>query len=335
MRLLRYLSARSRSAKTVHLNCLAGLISLISFLVLVLNFHATPVGAGVERTEEEMPPMPASTQVAAKVGETSTAAGSTAVSADELNRQVQSAVSGSRVALQLHLALLELGKARVEKFPDYTATFVKRERLDGEDLQELQTMQLKLRHKPFSLYLKWQEGGDVGREILYVDGQHEQRMLVHPGGLKGKLLPALKLEPNGSMAMAEARHPVTELGLSCLADQLISYRKRDLGLARGVRWEMMDDQKIGDRDCHCFVIEYASKEVEPVYRKSITYIDKELLLPICVRNFGWPADGIEVTPTTIDGLTMIEYYAYSEIKFDTRLGDLDFDKGNKDYTFRR
>ena len=141
--------------------------------------------------------MPASTQVAAKVGETSTAAGSGTASADDVNRQIQSAVSGSRVALQLHLALLELGKTRIEKSPDYTATFVKRERLDGEDLQEMQTMQLKLRHKPFSLYLKWQEGGDVGREILYVDGQHEQRMLVHPGGLKGKLLPDLKLEPNG------------------------------------------------------------------------------------------------------------------------------------------
>ena len=67
----------------------------------------------------------------------------------------------------------------------------------------------------------------------------------------------------------------------------------------------------------------------------ITTRTQKLLLPICVRNFGWPAADAELAPSSLDEETMIEYYGYSQIKFDTRLGDVDFDKGNKDYTFRR
>lgn len=335
MRILRLLTNMHGPAGTLRLNCLAALISLVAFCILVLNFQATPAGAGAQSTEAEVPMPTESPRVATLPSETSSASENGKPASEDFQRQMQSAIHSSRVALQLHTALLELGKHRLEKMPDYTATFVKRERLDGEDLQDLQTMQLKMRHKPFSVYLKWTEGGDVGREVLFVEGVNDDRLLVHPGGLKGKLLPALKLEPTGSMAMAEVRHPVTEMGLLALTDLLISYRKRDLGLARGVRWEILDDQKFSDRDCHCFVVEYASRDVEPVYRKSITYIDKELSLPVCVRNFGWPAAGEEIEPKELDTTTMIEYYGYSNIKFETRLGDADFDKTNKEYTFRR
>jgi hypothetical protein len=175
----------------------------------------------------------------------------------------------------------------------------------------------------------------VGREVLFVEGENDQKMLVHPGGLKGKLLPALKLDPTGSMAMAEARHPVTEMGLLALSDLLLSYRRRDLRLEKGVRWEMLGDQKLGDRECNCFIVEYAGREVEPVYRKSITYIDKELSLPVCVRNFGWPAEGETIEAAKLDEATMIEYYGYNEVRFDRRLSDNDFDKTNKEYTFKR
>ena len=37
----------------------------------------------------------------------------------------------------------------------------------------------------------------------------------------------------------------------------------------------------------------------------------------------------------LDEATLIEYYGYSDIKFESRLTDNDFDKGNSDYTFRR
>ena len=37
----------------------------------------------------------------------------------------------------------------------------------------------------------------------------------------------------------------------------------------------------------------------------------------------------------LDETTMIEFYGYTDIKFDQRLGDGHFDKSFKDYTFKR
>ena len=317
----------------VRMNCLAALICLLALGVLILNFQATPAGAGLDAATLAGPQFAATpAPVASSVDG---AAGLSSLSIEELNKRIHSAIHGSKLALQLHVALLEVGRHRIEAFPDYSATFFKQERVDGDDLQELQTCQLKLRHKPFSVYMKWVEGGDVGRQVLFVEGQHDDKMLVKLGGRKA-LLPTLKLDPSGSMALKESRHPVVEMGLLQLADLILKYRKRDLTLKEGVRWQMVADQKIMDRECHCWVVEYDSKEIEPVYRKSITYIDKELSIPISVRNFTWPdADVAASDPQALDEATLIEYYGYKDVQFETRLTDGDFDKGNSDYKFRR
>ena len=323
---------------TFRLNCLAALISAMAFSILILNFQATPVGAGFE-SESAIPQTPSIPQMGGDSGSgapnLASQTGADGKATADINRQIHSAIHGSRLALQLHVALLEIGKHRLEQLSDYSATFIKQERMDGEDLQEMQTMNVKIRHKPFSVYLKWIEGGDTGREILFVEGEADDKMLVRLGGLKGKLVPPLKLDPRGSTALKEARHPVTELGLLELCKLCISYRKRDLQLKDGIRWEMFDDQKVCDRDCYTFAVEYTSKDVEPVYRKSITYIDKEWSLPICVRNFGWLPEGADADPSKLDENTNIEFYGYKDIRLDTRLSEADFDKTNKEYTFKR
>ncbi|MSR56316.1 MAG: DUF1571 domain-containing protein [Planctomycetaceae bacterium] len=319
----------------VRMNCLAALIGLMAFGILVLSFHATPAGAGLDAASLAGPQL---TTGPAPVIASTTGGGTglSSLSMDEINQRIQGAIHGSKLAMQLHVALLEVGKQRLENFPDYTATFFKQEKVDGDDLQELQTLQLKLRHKPFSVYMKWLEGGDVGRQVLYVEGEYENRMLVKFGGAKARLLPILKLEPTGALAMKESRHPIVEMGLLQLSELIIKYRKRDLGLKDGVRWQMLADQKVMDRDCHCFIVEYDSKEIEPVYRKSITYIDKELSIPICVRSYGWPeADSLTADPQTLDAETLIEYYGYKDVEFESRLTASDFDKANAEYKFRR
>jgi hypothetical protein len=199
----------------------------------------------------------------------------------------------------------------------------------------LQTIQLKLRHKPFSVYMKWLEGGDVGRELLYSEGLYDDKLQVRLGGRK-RLLPVLKLEPTSSMAMKESRHPATNMGLLNLTELILKYRKRDLTLNKGVCWEMVPDQKFMDHVCDCWVVEYDSRDIEPVYRKTITYIDKKTSLPISIKNFGWPDETVTADDATaLDEATLIEYYGYTDIKFENRLTDSDFDKGNTEYTFKR
>ncbi len=317
------------------LNVLAALIGVMALGILMLTFHVTPAGAGLDASAAAVPQLRLSgpSQVAS---DAAGQPGLSSLSADELNRRIQREIHGSRLALRLHIALLELGKQRLENIPDYTATFLKQERVDGEDLQDLQTIQLKMRHKPFGLYMKWLEGGDVGRQVLFSEGQYDDLVQVKLGGKKGNVLPVLKLEPTGSLAMKESRHPVTEMGLLQLVDFVLQFRRRDLTQKQGVHWEMIPDQKFFDHVCDCWVVEYDNREVEKVYRKSVTYIDRKYSLPICVKTFTWPADGVDVTdPAALDEATFIEYYGYTDIEFETRLCDADFDKGNAEYKFRR
>jgi hypothetical protein len=226
--------------------------------------------------------------------------------------------------------ILKQGCERFERIPDYTATLYKQERIGGE-LLDGQTVSMKLRHEPFSVYMKWLTG-DKGRQVIYVDGQNEGKMLVQLGGIKGRLLGVLSIDPMSSQAMAETRHPITGAGLLGLAQKVLHHRERDLARGTGVQCELHDNQLHNERPCYVFVTTYDSPEFHETYRKVVLYVDKELSMPVCVRNFTWARDA---NPETIDDDTLIEYYSYSDIKVEQQLADGDFDKANAEYKLRR
>ena len=239
-----------------------------------------------------------------------------------------------RRALLLSILLLEKGHEHLRACGNYTATVFTRERVKGV-LLDPQVMMLKIRHQPLSLYLKWLIG-DKGRELLYVQGQNNGNMIVKVGGIKGKLLPALKLAPTGNLALKEARHPVTEIGLLELARQLIEKRKRDLESDGGFRCEMLADRQVDGRPCYGFVQRFASPTDSPEYRKCVLLIDKQQCLPVYLQNFTWPeTDPAPDSQDELDQATLVEHYQYSDVQFEQRLADVDFDRKNKAYNFRR
>ena len=152
--------------------------------ILLLTFHATPAGAGLDNSALAGAAIADRARPVRRAGGRSAGMRSPSLSSDELNRRIHQAIHGSRLALQLHIALLESSKHRIANLPDYSATFLKQERVEGDDLQELQTIQFKMRHKPFSVYMKWLEGGDVGRQVLFVEGQYDDKLQVRLGGKK-------------------------------------------------------------------------------------------------------------------------------------------------------
>lgn len=231
-----------------------------------------------------------------------------------------------RTAMLMNTMLLEQAIQKLEKSKGYTATFYKQEVVHG-NMTKPQAMQVKIRHQPFSVYMKW-VAGDKGRELLYVDGKHDNDMLIHLGK-GGRVLPTLKLNPNGDQAMKEARYPVTDMGILNLAKKIVAYRKRDLGNKKLPKCVMFDNQILNDRKCYCFVIEYESQADSKDYRKSILFVDKQHLLPVCIQNFAWGGESQSVAER--DKATLIEDYRYSGLRLNNRLADSDFDRTNKSY----
>lgn len=237
-----------------------------------------------------------------------------------------------RMALLMNLLLLEKAHDKLSKMPGYKATFYKQERIEGS-LGDMQIIDMKVRHKPFSVYMKWLVG-DKGRELIYVKGKNDGNMIVHAGGWKARLLPSLKLDPKGSMALGEARHPVTDIGMLGIARKGIAFRERDLRASSGVHCRMDANYRLYNYDCYRFTIDFDDASHSPEYRKTIVFIDKKLSYPVAVLNYGWPREDIEVDPDHLDEETLIENYAYRNIYRNQKLKNIDFDKKNENYKFK-
>lgn len=240
-----------------------------------------------------------------------------------------SAGQANRLAIQYSISQLQRGIDRLNRCPSYTAIFERQERIDGE-LKDEQQIELKLRHAPFSVYMKWLNG-DKGRELLYSDSQNEGKMLVKLGGLKGRLVPTLKIDPTSDRAKSESRHSVAEAGLQNLARQIIQHRERDLKTGNIPTCTIEENHTFDGRSCQLVMVEYTDQKYSPLYRKSLTLIDSELSLPVFVKNYTWPNEH------TVDEEqeTLIEYYSYTELHLEDRLADAIWQQDNPDYRFKR
>ena len=232
-------------------------------------------------------------------------------------------VAHGRAALLTNMLMLEKARARVASFSGYSVNFHKHERIDGE-MQDPQVVSMDVRHKPFSVYMKWKKGGDRGRQLLFVPSRTDGKALVKLGGFKGRLLPPMKIEPDGSRAMAESRYPITKAGILPLIDALVDYRKEDIEERDGVECLMFDNEEINGRKVYTFKVAYPNQDVSPKYRLAYSYLDQETMIPVRLKNFGWARDVEDLTAEELDEQTLVEDYGFSamEISESVKLAEL-------------
>jgi hypothetical protein len=235
--------------------------------------------------------------------------------------------------LREHVDRLKEGRSRFGRIPGYTATFIKRERI-GDALSDEEEIELKCRHEPFSVYMKWITG-EVGKEALYVAGRNDEQVLVRLGGLQGRLLPAFNLDPAGSVAMSESRYPIFKVGILALNDLLLERSEKDLQDGAYAHSHCDATAASDGRPCNLYHFEFKKPQESPIYRKSVQYVDRQWNVPIQVLNYTWPAAGSDVQGAALDEATLIEHYRYSEINAAAPLTEADFDRTNSEYRFRR
>ena len=307
-------------------NCIALFIASFGVAGLYLNFEATPVGADPDAVlarqaaAPSAPPLP----MPASISKSLEAAGG-------VQRVAEEGVVRGTMAIQFNRLLLEKAAAQLKDVPSYSATFFKQERIKG-DLSEGQVIELKMRHKPLGVYMKWLTG-NKGQQALYVDGRHGGKMLVQLGGWKSRL-PSLKLDPSGTLAMSEARYPITKAGILGIVNESLAVRKADLKFNEEVDYEIRSDQVFDKRECYLITVTYTAPKYHETYRKCLTYIDRETALPVCIRNFTWAEQVDDADPENLDETTLVEYYTFTNINLKSKLTDVAFDRNNKEYAFR-
>lgn len=230
------------------------------------------------------------------------------------------------ILLDEHPLVPAIGYARtaLEKsnsFTGYECRFVKRE-VVGKTLIT-QQIRMKVRHDPFSVYMRFEEPHE-GREVIFVEGQNNNNFLVHETGLAG-LIGTLELSPTGSQAMAENRYPITKAGISNMVKAVIEQWEEETKYGE-TTVKYYKDAKLGDSTCK--VIESIHPQPRKQFKFHMTrlWIDDKTGMAVRVQQFGFPATADAKPP-------VIEDYTFTEIKSDVRLTDRDFDTRNPNYKF--
>ena len=211
--------------------------------------------------------------------------------------------------------LRELHRLAAECFADidsYIVRLRRREQVNGKDKPE-ELLLCRFRKQPFSVYFKWLGPEGQGREVVYVRGQHEDKIHTRMAAGDIPLMPAGKrmaLSPDSLLVRSASRHAITEAGVGHLIDlfgQRLAAQAsfKYLGLVR--------------RDEFKQPVEGAEEAVPP---------GAEPTLPRGGRRL-WFFDPVSHLPVLIvfndDTGHEVEYNCYDLFQYPVNLDDADFD----------
>ncbi len=220
---------------------------------------------------------------------------------------------------------------------DYSAVIVKQERIGSNLVQTV--MFAKIREKTFSVYLNFLDRSDdkgvKGREVIYVQGRNDDKMIVHTPGLQDATLGALWLPPNGFLGMRGELHPITEIGLANLCRQLIQRGEAAGGSGQAAPGQITPGQiavkryrhaRINARTCALLEITYPVNEPKTRGYLARVFVDDRWHFPIRVEVYELPLDRGR-------GPQLVEEYTYLDVKLNNGYSDADFDPKNPQYKF--
>jgi hypothetical protein len=218
------------------------------------------------------------------------------------------------------------GYKNCDKLQDYSCTLVKRERIGGE-LGEHEYAFVKVRHRPFSVYMYFLGPARVkGREALFVQGQNEGNLLAHDNGIRHRMIGTVSLKPTNNLAMSGNRYPITEMGMRRLLERLIEIGDNDMKYGEcKVQW--ITGAKVDGRVCTCIQVVHPVPRRNFLFHLARIYVDDELQLPIRYEAYDWPARQGEAPQLT-------EEYTFLKVKVNNGFTDADFSVENPAYGFK-
>ncbi len=225
------------------------------------------------------------------------------------------------------LELARTARGAVAGVRDYEAIFDKQEMV-GRTLYSGR-MIIKLRHDPFSVYLRFIDQNN-GREVMYAGPRYQYKMMAHevPGTLAG-MVGTVSLEPNSARAMAEGRHPITQIGMVKMMDALIQQWETEK------KFNDPQDPKVyyypnakldGQIECQAAISRHENPQHAFRFYETRVFFEKKSHFPIRLEQYGAP-DRAHPEPF------LVEKYIYTNIRTNVGLTDNDFDIHNRAYHF--
>lgn len=212
----------------------------------------------------------------------------------------------------------------MKEVKDYTCSFAKRDLVDAK--VHTHVAAVKFRVQPTSVYMKFGKPHE-GREVMYVAGQNNGKLLAHEGSGIKSLVGTLSIDPRGDRALAESRHPITEFGMHFLLDGIIEQWEREAKFAGSeTQTVYYDNAKLQEMTCQVIEIKHPQPRRQFKFHITRLYFNKETSLPVRLEQYAFPARAGEKPP-------LVEEYTYWNIRTNVGLTDEDFDRKNPQYQF--
>jgi hypothetical protein len=216
--------------------------------------------------------------------------------------------------------LINNAQVRYARIDSYIVRLTRREVVNGEQKPE-EVLLFKFRKKPWSLYLKWLASKDgKGREVVYVKGQHENKIhtLLAAGDIP--FVPAgrrMALAPDNVLVRSSTRHSIHEAGFGTLLDRLASLQAAvERGDRTRGRLELLGPLRRPEFEQPVQALEHTlPPRLDPSLPKGgkrTFFFDPETQLPMLIRCVD--ERGQEV-----------EYYRHAYLQPSVNLDDADFD----------
>lgn len=251
---------------------------------------------------------------------------------------VPSAVAADTVAKPLTISdvldvATDVRAHMTETVDDYTLRFIKQDRDTTGVLQEQETLLLKVKsptdkdgqNQSLRVYLQaLAPDSKKGQEVIWSEDLFDGKLCAHATGVLG--LKRMYVEPTGLFAMIGQRHPISEIGMARLVENLIQRGERDrdnpnISIAR------VPDFQHGDVTVDLYQITCSQpRGGDDDFSYTEVGFDRERMLLLKFRTFGWPEHAGEEAP-------LLESYAYHDVQINVGLSDQDFNPDNPDYNF--
>ena len=198
---------------------------------------------------------------------------------------------------------------------DFTAVIHRRERVKGE-VQAEETIAMKFRTNPFSVYMRWVKEPHRTREVIFVENQNEGLIVAHE--VVGFVNWFAKVSPTDPRAQKESHHSIAQAGIGKAVDSFISVCET-AKKAGDLRLFSLGQDIHDNRPTDVLIRILPQKPMYP-YHILMMYIDKQFGLPVRFITLNWDYE-LE---------TMFGYY---DLKLNVGLTDEDFNYKSKEYGF--
>lgn len=200
---------------------------------------------------------------------------------------------------------------------DYTATFIKRERINGELLPE-NVMLMHCRSQPFSVYFRWAAPkANVGQEACYVAGKNNGKMRVKPVGFAG-IVGWVSIDPQDPRAMKTNRNPITKAGIGNLIEKIAASWEH--ARQTGKTQVAIAQYSYNNRPCTRVETITPDRSAGSYAYRCVIYFEHENRLPIRFEAYDWPRPGGDPQGD------LLECYSYVNLRLNVGLSDEVFNR---------